>query len=89
MVDTSATAPVLTKSTAHKDLAESLRQRDGGAYFYLCMGEHLQELQHRYEDALSSGYTREELKRTKNVAWLISETAHRLTMNGWDYDDDY
>ena len=89
MVDTSATAPVLTKSTAHKDLAESLRQRDGGAYFYLCMGEHLQELQHRYEDALSSGYTRQELRSKENVDKLCSDTAQRMTMNGWDYDDDY
>ena len=66
MVDTSATALVLTKSTAHKDLAESLRQRDGGAYFHLCMGEHLTELQHRYEDALAGGYTRQELRRWRS-----------------------
>eukprot|EP01052_Picozoa_sp_SAG31_P011249 SAG31_NODE_633_length_13382_cov_11.528911_6_plen_208_part_00 len=89
MVDTSATAPVLPKSTAHKDLAESLRQRDGGAYFHLCMGEHLTELQHRYEDAMSSGYTRQELRRKENVDKLISDTAQQMTMNGWDYDDDY
>eukprot|EP01052_Picozoa_sp_SAG31_P005367 SAG31_NODE_235_length_19695_cov_37.959790_10_plen_75_part_00 len=57
MVDTFANAPVLSKTTAHKELAEELRQRDGGACHQLCMDEHMQQLQQSYAKALEASYS--------------------------------
>ena len=66
MVDNGQMNDQSSRSTAHTELADELRQRDNDAENQLIMLEHMKQMQLSYTKSLAGGYTANDLKYAQN-----------------------
>ena len=79
------------KSTAHTELADQLKQRDGDKEFKLNFINHQQKLQKTYKQCLKEGWSADDMKSEQSMSWLTTtNVSWRIEQSGKvDYDYDY
>ena len=78
------------KSTAHTELADQLKQRDGEYEFKLNFINHQQKLQKIYTQCLKEGWSANDMKSEQSMDWLTTNVSWRIEQSRKvDYDYDY